>query len=199
MRNLNLKNKEINLETLAQVAGQHSTWGLDPRSGIGIGASVLMDYSHSEADYQTAPSRLYEDPDNHRYVYGGMNISLSGMEIKIHAEQLALFQAIIDIEQFKLNEFAEIEKVVVVSSRDTKELCCGHCLQVVRGIGKWLGQDPGKIDYIATEGKSMLGRDGKPEGTNWTYDKYKIDDLLPNTYCEWGEEYFDEDKKRRWQ
>lgn len=160
---------------LAKAAAQLAERGMDTYSGYGVGATLTMDYNDEDTDPE-----IHKKHNTH--IYGGFNINLSGMECKIHAEQLALFQAIIDMEVSGLFNVGELEKVVVVTTGNDHSLVCGHCLQVFNGVSVHYGWDIPEIEYMSAV---YEGNEDRPENyhmADWDFDKYTLDELLGDTY-----------------
>lgn len=155
---------------LANIASQYSDAGQDAYSDIGIGAALLVKMKNGDVCKY--------------HVYGGTNINLSGMQTKIHAEQLALYDLIVDSELSSLTPFVDIEAMVVHSTRDNLELCCGHCLQITRSVCQHFATDPETVSYSAVAGQELYDDRGNPEGVNWRWDRYTLDELLGSTYAE---------------
>ena len=155
---------------LANIASKYSDIGQDAYSDIGIGAALLVKMKS-------------EDVCKH-HIYAGTNINLSGMQTKIHAEQLALYDLIADSGLNNLAPFIDIEAMVVHSTRDNLELCCGHCLQITRSVCQHFETHPETVDYCAVAGQELYDDSGNPEGVNWRWDRYTLDELLGSTYAE---------------
>lgn len=160
---------------LAEEAGLESGNKLDVYSDYSVGAVIEVSFDTDDVDSQ----------DEVRYhMYSASNINLSGMEYKIHAEQLALFQAILDIEEHGLQDCAELERVVVQTSENDKSLVCGHCLQVFVGACEHYGWDTEEVGYNAVSYTEMYGSRGSPDGVNYQFDRNYLSELIPETYIE---------------
>jgi cytidine deaminase len=170
------------LRGLSRIAEEYSLEGLDSYSDYGVGAALLVDFA---PQWSSKPQ-----------VYAGFNVNLSGMEVKIHAEQVALFQFLLDLEtispteQFPhiyeeegdmgnapedLKDNARIKSMVVVTSEHDGAVKCGHCLQVTEAVCEYIYCDPSEVDYIAawrTDG------DVKP----FKYNSNTLQELLGHTY-----------------
>lgn len=167
---------DIGNPELAGIAEAHAKAGMDSYSDYGVGAALLVEISIPNGGYQNAPSQMYRTGNSQKEIYAGFNINLSGMEMKIHAEQLALFQMALDWHGTMMWENITIEKMVVVTTGDDASLVCGHCLQVLRGFCEELNQDAGDIWYIAAN--RVDGEAG------WSYYPEKVKTLLGETYIE---------------
>lgn len=159
------------LDEMAEITTQHAEAGMDSYSGYGVGASLLVRFDLHET---------FENDFGYN-LYAGCNINLSGMEVKIHAEQLALFQSLMDIECFDLREQATLERVMVATTENDLALRCGHCFQVLYGACEFLDSPPEELEYIAVKGQQTMTERG-PDGVNWTYDKYNLEELFPESY-----------------
>jgi len=160
---------------LAKAAAQLAERGMDTYSGYGVGATITISYHHDKED-----DSVHKKHNTH--IYGGFNINLSGMECKIHAEQLALFQAMIDMEVSGLFNVADLEKVVVVTTGHDHSLVCGHCLQVFTGVSDHYGWDISEVDYISA---AYEGEEEKPENfhmSEWDFEKFTLEELLGHSY-----------------
>lgn len=145
---------------LAMMAGKESSNSLDSYSEYGVGASLLAKLDRLDDEW---------------LVYTGSNINLSGMEVKIHAEQLALFNFLLDYqEQGSKFVIPSINKVVVVTSDNDTSLICGHCLQVYHGACEYLGTDPEDVKYC---GASIVDT-----ANNWKWRRFNLSELLKETY-----------------
>lgn len=171
------KNNPIDKRDLAEVASSLSQHGIDDYSDYGVGAAVQVSFTH-ENEEGVQDEEL-------RYVYGGFNINFSGMEYKLHAEQFALFQAIID---WKCSGMGwedsgehywdmEVERVMVHTTEEDLALVCGHCLQV---LSSW----DDEMDYIACRGQETYDDRGNPDGVAWSFREQKLSELLPTTYTQ---------------
>ena len=163
-------------ENLAQLAAKLSERGMDTYSGYGVGAVIVVDYTGG----RDAVADEFKKHNTH--IYGGFNINLSGMEYKVHAEQLALFQAMLDMEISGLFSEPTLEKVVVVTTGNDHSLVCGHCLQVFNGVSDHYNWDIENIDYISA---AYEGNEDKPENyhkSDWDFEKFTLDELLGKSY-----------------
>lgn len=160
---------------LAEKARELADSGIDSYSGYGVGAVLVTRLTTS-----TEPMEIYN-------TYGGMNINLSGMEVKIHAEQLALFQALTDMRVSDLNdvlrENTDIFRIVVATSEDDLALDCGHCTQVIYGACEYLGTDPAEVGYSAVKAQQTMTEYG-PDGVIWTWDRHTLKELKQTSYTE---------------
>lgn len=157
---------------LADMAKELSEYSMDSYSGYGVGA--VLEVSYYEED------RSHKDSEPHEtHIYGGFNINLSGMQSKLHAEQLALFQAMLDMEIFHKFSYAELNKVMVVTTEHDLALLCGHCLQVMYGVShhyKWNVED---IDYISAGLKNE-----SDESQGWKFRRHTLKELFGSSYVD---------------
>jgi len=164
-----------NEKEYARIAAQLAERGMDVYSGYGVGAIVVMNYYDQEDG-----NELHEK--HNTYIYGGFNINISGMQNKVHAEQLALFQAMVDMEMSGMFKRAELEKVIVVTHEHDNSLVCGHCMQVFRGISEHYGWDTREIDYISA---AYTEEEEKPKNfhnSGWEFERHKLNELMGDTY-----------------
>lgn len=149
----------------AELARLHAIDGIDEYSDYGVGSVVTIDTGlGSEESWHT---------------YGGFNINLPGMQVKMHAEQMALYQALMDIEikDGGVSEESPVDlvDVMVVTTEDDLSLVCGHCLQVARSFCNAVGTDPDDVIYSA----AALTDDNEFE-----YDRHPLSDLIGDTYVD---------------
>lgn len=153
---------------MGELATDASGWSMDAYSDYGVGAVVEM---------------VVEAPSMDSYhAFQGTNINISGMEQKIHAEQLAMFQALLFIESNNLRGEAELGRVVVHTTENDHSLLCGHCLQVLHGVCYHLGQEAGLVEYDSVTAKNLEGRRGMPEGVEYDFERHTVDELLSDSY-----------------
>lgn len=164
-RSLKTLNEEPGDKYLASVANTQAEIGIDSYSNYGVGVSLLVKVDFDEATGGDKPEVEYK-------VYGGSNINLSGTEIKMHAEQLALYQAIMDIEYYDMRKYSYLEKIIVVTTEHDMALRCGHCFQVLQAGCQYLRSHPDKLDYIAA----------RKEDNVWMMEKFTLGDLFPGSY-----------------
>jgi cytidine deaminase len=163
MRNQELFGNDPNdNEFLATTARRLSKWSMDTYSEYGVGAALSITFG-SESK-----------------VYSGCNINLSGMENKIHAEQLAAFQALIDMQGLGLKDeggkkYFDLNKIVVVTTENDLALRCGHCFQVLNGICSYTETDPYEFEYIAAANNS----DGE-----WEFIESTLGDEFGDSYVD---------------
>lgn len=162
-------------ESLAQLAAEFAERGMDERSGLGVGATAVVNYRDDELHQQ-------EPEDSHRHIYAGFNINISGMEYKLHAEQLALFQVALDIELANLQSQSDLEKVVVVTTDHDYSLVCGHCLHVARSFCEHYNWNSYEVDYIAAAYEGSEENIDNFHLSDWGLERETIADLLPETY-----------------
>lgn len=149
-------------EELADLARIYSKKALDTYSDYGVGAILVTHVSGKQR------------------VYAGFNINLSGMECKIHAEQLAAFQLLLDISNAMLNhkttdEEISLDKMIVVTSENDGAIKCGHCYQTLNGICNYLGSDPSQLEYIGA--KKLI--DG-----SWEFSRASLAERFPGSYVD---------------
>lgn len=144
----------------AEIARTYADLGMDTYSDLGVGAAVTV---KMDSSFNT---------------YAGFNINMSGMQIKMHAEQLALFQAVLDIRDKKVDD-VELVGVTVCTTEDDGSLVCGHCLQTMRAFCE---EFDAWSDHGMTYTSAILEGDyQKPE---FTYNKRLLKNLLGETYVE---------------
>lgn len=174
---------------MAEIAAEYARVSMDSYSEYGVGAALLV---------EVAPEWTH-----HSMVYAGTNINLSGMEVKIHAEQMALFQALMDLKHASpTDDFSDVysedgdadntpedfwgnvtlSKMVVVTTENDGALKCGHCLQVLSGACEFLNSDPEDLQYIAARGQATYDGRGNPDGVHYDYDRYTLQELIGDTY-----------------
>lgn len=160
MTELNEMEKDYEMAETAAMLANH---GMDVKSQYGVGATVEL--SNGE-------------------VYRGFNIRFSGMEYTVHAEQLAMFQAVMDLQTAGLDLEVKPEKVIVVTNKHDGALVCGHCLQVISGMCEYFEWDKSEIEYTAARygGEETYVKNFHRSG--WEFDRHTLDELLPDTYVE---------------
>lgn len=174
-------NTEFNIGTqdsaLAQLAGEFAARGIDSYSDYGVGAVLVTNYYDED---------LHGDADkgHYRHIYGGFNLNISGMQNKIHAEQLALFQAVLDIEFSGLQEESTLEKIIVATTEDDYSLVCGHCLQVVRSFCEHYDWEPSEVEYSATAYEGNEEMLENRHVADWEFRRNTLAELLQDTYIE---------------
>lgn len=156
--------KKISTHDLAVLAHEYSLKGIQSYDGMGVGAAVSFTKSRTNQMKHVA--------------YAGTNMNLSGFQTKVHAEQNALQQALLDFEEDPRGVEVRMDKMVVSVTGEKNYLVCGHCLQVTRSVCEYLGCSPRTVDYI---GANHL--DGLPD--EFDFKKEKLDELLSTTYAEW--------------
>ena len=147
---------------LADTARRVSTYSMDTYSGSGVGAALLISF------------------DTEYMIYSGCNINLSGMENKIHAEQIAAFQALMDMQGVGLDkddarDYIDLEKIVVVTNEHDLALRCGHCFQVLNGICSYIETDPYEFEYIAA---------AKDSNDEWEFIESTLGDEFGDSYVD---------------
>lgn len=156
--------ESMEFQSQAKMAEFYAKTAIHKDSGMGVGAVVCINVE----DQGYKPFQLY----------AASNVHYSGMEYKAHAEQVALRQALLDIQANNVD--ADISNVVVVTGTDTKDLVCGHCLQVFHGACKVLGTDleSTDIEYVAAQ---------RNEDDSFDFRVEYLTELLPNTYINYNE------------
>jgi len=153
------KNEQITQKELSHEAKSASTLSTHRGMGVGAACSFAIHYEHSV-----------------KYVaYTGTNINISGFQTKVHAEQFALQQAIMDLESIKDESNIVLEKMVVVTDNDAADLVCGHCLQVTRSVCEFFGCDANGVEYISA---NPTGED------EFDFYRFPLSQHLGKTYAE---------------
>jgi len=155
---------DFHKDDLATVAHEYSLKGIQSYDGMGVGAVVSFTKTRTN--------------QSKHFAYAGTNMNLSGFQTKVHAEQNALQQALLDFEDDDLGVRVKMNKMVVAVTGDKDYLTCGHCLQITRSVCDYLGCSPRQVDYIAANHK------GEDRDT-FEFREEKLDDLLSTTYAEW--------------
>lgn len=164
-------------EMLAQMAGELASSGIDTYSEYGVGAIALVEFNSS-------PNKFVADGHEHLEVYGGININISGMEYKVHAEQLAMFNLVMDIETESIFKSCDLKKIVVATTENDHSLTCGHCLQVIRGLSEHYGWTPSEVDYMSVAAPNGSGELDNQLPIEWEIEHHTLDELMPSTYVE---------------
>lgn len=142
----------------AQVA---STLNTHRTMGVGAACSFMVDYHDS----------------NKQFVgYTGSNINISGMQSKVHAEQFALHQAMMDLADVRECSNIVLNKMVVVTDAESADLVCGHCLQVTRSVCDFFECDANGVEYIAATEKN--------DSDDFEFFRYSLGSILGKTYAE---------------
>jgi len=149
-------------EYLARIANRLSKYNMDTYSGYSVGAALAVAF------------------DVDTFVYSGCNINLSGMENKIHAEQLAAFQALMDMRMGgtgidEVKEYLDFKKIVVVTNEHDLALRCGHCFQVLNGMCSYIDTDPYEFEYIAA---------AKDDNDEWEFIRSTLGDEFGDSYVD---------------
>lgn len=153
--------EEFTNEQMLTAAGVSSDNAVDQRSDYGVGVALQMKYNTDRTDTY--------------HVYSASNIVFSGIQSKVHAEQLALHQAILDMETQGLSVYAEPVKCMVVTSESDLALKCGHCLQVYAGACEYYSWDMAEFDYVA-------GRTTSDDDVSVEFKESTVLDLIGTTY-----------------
>lgn len=145
-------------EEVAEIAKNHAEMGVDNYSEHGVGAALVVNIEVDEFA-----------------VYAGSNFNLSGFQTKVHAEQLACFQLLLDMHSYIYNDIdIEMRTLMVNTTEDDGAFRCGHCLQVVSAVCRHLGQSRDNLHY---SGARKL--DGQ-----WHIEGYPLSYLLPESYID---------------
>lgn len=156
--------EEVSTHNLAVVAHEHSLKGIQSYDDMGVGAAVSF--------------KRKKGPQVRHVAYAGTNMNISGMQTKVHAEQFALQQAMLDFENERDGIETTMKDMVVVVTGDKDYLTCGHCLQITRSVCEYLGCSPRQVNYIAASHKGG-------EMDEFDFREEKLDELLSTTYAEW--------------
>lgn len=175
---------EVENRKLAEIAGKSVNAGMDTYSDYSVGVALSVSFHTKKVGSEDDIDAGEDATHTETRVYAGSNINISGMEVKIHAEQLALFQAMLDIEEHGLQPYSQLQSVMVMTSEDDLALRCGHCLQVVAGACDYFEWDMELVDYDAARGNTLYDDRGNPDGVHYDYDENKLVDLLPESYIE---------------
>jgi len=131
--------------------------------------------THRKMNVGAACSFTIHDSTNKvKVAYSGTNINISGFQTKVHAEQLALQQALMELGQTSKDKDVVLNKMVVVTDSDSENITCGHCLQITRSVCEFLDCRPEGVEYIGAQ---------KEEG-EYVYNYNYVHDLLGKTYAE---------------
>jgi len=171
------KHRDHEDRLLAQLAAEYAEQGIDDYSDYGVGAIVVVDFYDSEVDGDV-------DERNFQHIYAGFNINLSGFQHKVHAEQLALFQAILDIETSGLKSNASLNKVIVATTDNDLALHCGHCLQVISAACREYGWNKRHVGYI---GAAYTGEEKEVQNyhtSGWELDIHTVAELFGDSYIQ---------------
>lgn len=173
------------LDAIARVARKYSQVSIDNRSSFNVGAAVCLSIDDKGEIFERYKDEFEDEETKLRSrnrgilnpIYPGCNFNLSGMQVKEHAEQLALKKALMDVKSFGMKEEADLKNIIVFTSSHKRELVCGNCLQVARTVCNFLSTDPDNVRCI--------GADVNNEGEEWyTYRRKTLSNLLPETYAE---------------
>lgn len=170
----NSEAKRVEDRVMAEIACRAADFSIDTYSDYGVGAAVEIQYAVPEGEEY--------------HVYSGTNIRLSGMEYTVHAEQLALFNALADVKRTQMDSYATLNRVFVHTSENDHSLRCGHCLQVAHGVCCHMDQSPETVDYCSVKAQTLMTEYG-PEGVDYDIREHKLTDLLPPSYTENREDY----------
>lgn len=154
----------IDRREIAMDAMKHMGYGYDEYSGTKVGASL-------EVVFRTGPQEYMSK------LYGGSNLTFSGLQPKIHAEQLALFNAITSIQKMDNWEKVEFSRLALHISTNELYPPCGSCLQALKGV-------TGDMRIIGVKCQEMYDSRGKPDGVDLAYEVWSLDELMGDTYVE---------------
>lgn len=145
-------------EDIARIACRHAAEGMDSYSDYGVGAALVVRHDH---DMFT--------------VYAGFNVNLSGMQMKIHAEQMALMNFVGDWPQYE-DSNGEVQPVLMLvnTTEDDGALRCGHCLQVATAVCNHFGFSTDDFLY-----GSVIEEDER-----YKTEVYPLGYLMPEPYTE---------------
>lgn len=159
----------------AKIARNYSAYGTDQYSDYGVGCSIVVNFGQGRNVGDVRSTGW----NSNNGIYAGFNINVSGMEYKVHAEQMAIFQLMMDMAEngIPMDEESGVAlgRVTVHTSENDHSLVCGHCLQVVRSFCDMVGQDPGKVEYVS------VAEDSEGE---FDFRSFSVDDLLSPSYVE---------------
>lgn len=137
------KEGENTLVQLANRAWEESQRAVDEYSEYGVGAVLKME--ESLTGWQG---------------YSAHNIRLSGIEHAMHAEQLCIFQAIMDYQRIIDHTRADPSVMMVVTTGDDIALNCGHCLQALSAACQHFDTDEETVDVIGVKMDEKISMDG---------------------------------------
>lgn len=116
---------------LANIAYKESENAYDEYSGYGVGAVLQIKRPHN------------------RYVgYSAHNIRMSGVEHTMHAEQLAIFQSILDTQKIDGVSNLDVNLMMIVTTGDDIAINCGHCTQVLSSACNYYNTEPEDVTVI---------------------------------------------------
>lgn len=146
-------------ERLADFARRELDNSIEQCSGYAVAAAVQMEISSKDGDEEYT-------------VYTAPNVTYSGMEFKLHAEQLATWMGLLDAQLLGDSIDVNIKDVMVITSGDDIALKCGHCLQTIIGACRVLGHSPSGVRYMAYNSEDGIDR----------FIVRSIEDLIGDTY-----------------
>jgi len=151
--------------SLYEAAWRRSRNYIDEYSNYGVGAALGV--------------RYVVNGDRYSKSYSAHNIRLSGVQITMHAEQLALFQAMLDISTLDDPTDASLDTLAVVTTGNDMAIECGHCMQVAHSVANYTDTDPSKFTVIAAD------QNKKPEENKvgvWKINRYTLSNFLNDSY-----------------
>ena len=156
----------MNLRSMCNVAYANAMRFIDKYSGYGVGVVLEVRYGYNSQEYTET--------------YTAHNIRLSGIQFAMHAEQLAGFNALMDISKLSDATDATLERIVVVTTGDDVAVNCGHCMQVLKSICGYTETDSSKFTIIGAD------RSEEDEETNpiWNIQRATLDEFMGDTYVE---------------
>lgn len=154
----------VDERTLAMHALEVADYGYDEYSGTKVGAAIQVKFD-------------FVDTDSARNVYSGCNLSFSGLEYKMHAEQFAVFNAIMHINKLDMWNMVEFEKLALHISSNEHHPPCGACLQVLRSVTD-------DMDIIGVKAQEMYDSRGNPDGVSLDCKHWSLRELLDQTYVD---------------
>jgi len=158
MRYYNTYKDEVSEEEVAKIAARHAAEGMDSYSGYGVGAALVVAHG-----------------DNQFTVYAGFNVNLSGMQTKIHAEQMALMDFVADWPHYVADDQnVELRMMMVNTTEDDGALRCGHCLQVATAV----------CNHFGFSREDFLYGSVIEEEDRFKTEMYPLDYLMPEPHTE---------------
>jgi len=158
-------------------AQRYAERGIDQRSEVGVGCVLTVAVDKT-------PTTDQDRDVAKKFSYGGFNIAMSGMQVKLHAEQLALYQAICDLQMQDVEPASQLDEVIVVSTEQDGRLKCGHCLQVMQSAADYFGWDPSEVDYIAGKEVELENVTDDKKVTRWEITETTLEELFSGSYIE---------------
>lgn len=151
---------------LYETACDESQKFIDEYSNYGVGVVLVVRY---EKDNTIKHKR-----------YSSHNIRLSGMQVTMHAEQLCLFNALMDISELDDPTDATLDSMAVVTTGNDMAVKCGHCLQVASSVASYTDTDPSTFDIMPAKKPHKNGNEDNPK--IWLAKEFTLDELIGDTY-----------------